>query len=132
MRPLRVKKLYEVTHDPVSGQEQILDAMEEIDLLSDHGAVKSLGRHERPFGGCGCNQPIGGRCVECGALSCVQCHGRCYICAAPICLRHSVFVDSPDGRRLRFCGRCHAQVVRRQRLHKVGRFLLAPFVRFEE
>lgn len=132
MKPLRVKKNCEVTYDPVTGQERVLESAEEIDVLSDQGSIDSLGRRERYSADCGCYKPVGGRCVECGQLSCIDCHGRCYICSSPICLRHSIFVDFPDGRRLRFCSRCHAQGARRRRLHKVGRFLLSPFVDFEE
>lgn len=132
MRPLRVKRNCEVTHDPVTGQERILESTYEVDVLSDQGSVDSLGKRERHFGDCGCNKPAGGRCVSCGSISCVDCHGHCHVCNAPTCLRCSVLVDMPGGQRLRFCRPCHAQIVRRQRLRAVGRFFLAPFVRFEE
>ena len=86
MKPLRRKKTCEVTHDPITGQERILELSQEDDFLSDHGSVDSAGLHQRYFRDCGCDGPIGGRCFECGAISCKSCHGRCHNCQKPICL----------------------------------------------
>ena len=47
MRPLRRKRQYEVTHDPVSGQERILESSDEDHLLGDEGSVDSLAKRNR-------------------------------------------------------------------------------------
>lgn len=86
MKPLRRKKTCEVTHDPITGQERILELTQEEDFLSDHGSVDSASLHQRYFRDCGCDGPIGGRCFECGAISCKSCHRRCHNCQKPICL----------------------------------------------
>lgn len=132
MKPLRRKKQIEVEYDPVTGLERPLEYAHENDVLSDHGSIDTVSKRRRYFCDCGCNKPAGGRCAECRALSCVECHGRCQACASPLCLEHSVFVDGPDGRRQRFCRACYERLVRRERWRKVGRFLFSPFVHFED
>lgn len=94
MKPLRRKKTCEVTHDPITGQERILELTQEEDFLSDHGSVDSAGLHQRYFRDCGCDGPIGGRCFECGAISCKSCHRRCHNCQKPICIAHSNFLGT--------------------------------------
>ena len=132
MRPLRDKQEYEVTDGAAPGEERILGSSRELDVLSDQGSIDTLGTRRRYACDCGCYKPVGGRCYECGALSCVDCHGHCASCAKPICLAHSVFLDPPGGGRVRRCGRCQGQIARRQRLVRITRTLLSAFVRFEE
>ena len=132
MRPLRQKRLIEVTDGPVAGQERILEASDEVHVLSDEGSVDTLNKRERHPCDCGCFSPVGGRCYECGAITCVRCHGHCSSCGKPICLEHSVAVDVPGDQRVRFCGSCYTGLARKQRLARITRFLLSPFVRFEK
>lgn len=130
-RPLRRKRLLDVTEDPDTGQERILESSVEIDSLSDFGSIDTVGKRKQYFTDCGCHKPVGGRCVQCNGLSCVDCHGRCYVCSSPICLKCSIFVDSSAGGRIRFCRRCHDRLARRSLLRKIGRFFLAPLIDFD-
>jgi hypothetical protein len=130
MRPIRRKEQYKVVVDPLTGQERPSEGYYENDILSDEGSVDTFGKHKDFFKDCGCLGPAGGRCHDCHALSCVSCHGRCGVCAKPICLQCSVFADVAGGGKVRLCRRCHLRIVRRERQRKVVRFLLSPFVRF--
>ncbi len=128
MKPLRRKKTCEVTHDPITGQERILELTQEEDFLSDHGSVDSAGLHQRYFRDCGCDGPIGGRCFECGAISCKSCHGRCHNCQKPICLAHSKFLGTNSQERVRLCGCCFEKITRKQNWTKIHKFILSIFV----
>ena len=131
MKPLRRKKQYQVTHDPVTGQDRILNFTEEEDILSDQGSVDSAGYQRKYFLDCGCDAEIGGRCFDCGAISCKTHYGHCQGCQKPICMQHSSFIES-DGQRIRLCGRCYNTVTRKQKLAKVSRFFLSIFFQPEE
>lgn len=132
MRPLRRKNRYEVTDNPMTGQDRILELTQEEDVLSDQGSVDSASLHRRYIRDCGCDGPVGGRCFECQAISCRLCHGRCQGCQKPLCLQCSSFLDFGEHGRIRLCNRCYDETTRKQRLAKVGRFLLSPFVQFEK
>ena len=129
-QPIRRKRQVEVTTDPVSGQQRILDESHENDYLVN-GSIDSIGKRTRYFRDCGCDGPVGGRCQECGALSCQKCHGHCFRCSSPICLEHSISM-SEGSKTLRLCRQCHEEMLRSNRLRKVARTLLQPFVRFED
>ena len=131
MKPLRRKRQYEVTQDPVSGQERILESSNEEHALGDAGSVDSLAKRNRYPNDCGCFKPVGGRCIQCGKLSCVDCHGHCNGCGKPLCLECSISIDLPDKQRIRLCGRCCLKLKRRERLSKAKRFLLSAFLEFE-
>ncbi len=131
MKPIRIKEQYEVTDDPATGHERILGSTYEEDILSDRGSINTLGKVTHYALHCGCYDEIGGRCYECGAISCVKCHGRCAVCSCPICQAHSIFVPSEGGRQLKLCRQCYDKTVRRRRIVGVTRFLLSPFIRFE-
>ena len=129
MRPIRKKHYREVTDNPVTGRERPLEETDETDVLSDEGSIDTHGTRRRYPCDCGCYKPTGGRCAECGRLSCVSCHGHCEVCAKPLCLEDSCF---PEGRgRLRLCRRCYERVVRHKRIVTAARLFLSPFVRFE-
>jgi len=131
MRPLRRKRQYEVTQDPVSGQERVLESNDEDHLLGDEGSVDSLSKHNRYPSDCGCFKPVGGRCVQCGQLSCVDCFGHCNSCGKPLCLECSISIDLPNKQRIRLCERCYSKSKRRERLAKATRFLLSAFFEVE-
>jgi hypothetical protein len=128
-QPLRNKRYQEFTDDLVPGENRILEETFDADVLSDLGSVdKNLGKRIC-FRDCGCNGPVGGRCGEdgCGSISCTSCHGRCCICAKPLCQRHSTFVDEPGGSRSRYCSRCHRRMTIRRRALACLRLIAAPF-----
>jgi len=125
MRPLRRKKKYEVTHNPITGEERILELTQEENVLSDQGSVDSESLSRRYIRDCGCDGPVGGRCYECGAISCTSCHGRCHSCQKPICLEHSNFLQVEGKESIRLCRRCYGSITRKQRLVRVGRFFLS-------
>ena len=139
MKPLRRKKMLLVTDDLLTGQERILEISDEVDVLSGQGSVDSVAKRKQYFNDCGCGGPVGGRCHACGSVSCPACHGRCHKCKQPLCLQCSCFVNNRGQEQLRFCRRCADEVIRKQRLAKVGSLLskvgklpLSPFVKFEK
>ena len=125
MKPLRRKKTCHVTTDPVTGQDRILGWTQEEDVLSDQGSVDSAGVHRKYFLDCGCDAETGGQCVECGAISCRDCHGRCQNCQKPICMQHSCFFEVEDRGQVRLCRTCHDKSTRKQTRAKIGRFFLS-------
>lgn len=130
-RPIRRKRQVEVTDDPFSGQERILEECHENDYLVN-GSIDTHSKRKRYFRDCGCDGPVGGRCFECGAISCQNHHGHCNQCGKPICMQHSVSIAIESQQPMRLCQHCHDEMVRRHRLRKIVRTLLLPFVRFEE
>ena len=130
MRPLRRKEHHEVTDGRMPGQERSLESTCETDILSDEGSIDTVGKHRRYACDCGCYGAAGGRCADCNALSCVDCHAHCAACGRPLCLECSVFVSGGDPQAVRFCRSCHIQIARRRRLARAARFLLSPFVKF--
>ena len=132
MKPLRDKQQYRVTDGSVPGQERVWEAYHEADVLSDQGSIDTIGKQKLYPNDCGCFGPLGGRCVDCGAISCRACHGRCAQCAKPICLECTEFMDiSEAGARIRLCLQCHGKLARKRMLVKVGRLLLLPFVKID-
>lgn len=128
MRPIRRKQHIQVTEDPQTGQRRILGLSQEEDTLDGGSIDTSLYRHQF-FLDCGCDSSrIGGRCFQCGAISCTACHGRCYFCQMPICLQHSHFLETPNQEGIRLCGRCHSQITRKQKFQKIKRTILSFFI----
>ena len=132
MKPLRRKEMLEVTENPITGQDRVLELTQEEDILSTHGSVDSAGLHRKYIRDCGCDGPVGGRCYECAAISCQACHGRCQSCQKPICLEHSNFLEINGQGRIRLCSRCSETLIRKQKIAKVGRFFFSMFIQFEE
>ena len=132
MKPLRRKHQSEVTEDLLTGDERRLAMVNEIDVIADDGSVDTHQKRQVYFCDCGCVGAAGGRCAECGALSCGRCHGHCAHCAKPICLEHSKFEDNSRSPGVRMCRRCHDGETRKRRVVAAIKTLLSPIVEFEK
>ncbi len=128
MRPLRRKHTTQITTDPITGEERILGWSQEEDVLGDQGSVDSMSVQRKFFLDCGCEGEGAGRCFECGAISCRECHGRCAKCQKPICPQHSRFLEMANQGQVRLCGSCFDKTSRKQARARIGRFLLSLFV----
>jgi len=113
----------------------------EIHNLSDvDGSLESVYFEETFNHPCGCFAPLGGRCSECGVISCIRCHQHCggtdnpipLGCGKPLCREHSYYMMLNDNKTLPFCKRCHGKIIRKRHWQKVGRLLLEPFVEQED
>jgi len=131
MRSYRRKKALEVTEDPITGRQRILESKEHEDIYSDQKSFDTLDVRHRYIRDCGCTGEIGGRCYECGAISCVSCHGRCQNCKKPICLEHSRFQRAEGKESIRLCHRCYDSVNRKKLLKRVFDFVLSLFTEGE-
>lgn len=118
-----------------------ISSSDEIHNLSDiDGSLESLYMEEACNQACGCFAPPGGRCRECGAISCIRCHRHCggsdgsspLGCGKPICREHSYFLTLPDGSTSPFCRSCYGKLVRKGRWRLAVRVLLEPFVEQED
>lgn len=132
MKPLRRKNKRQVTYDPNAKQDREWHLEQSQDVLSAEGSVDTDEIVRKIFKDCGCDGEIGGRCFDCGAVSCISCHGRCNKCQKPICLQHSTFVDKEDGNKERLCNTCHDILIRKRGWDKVGRFFLSLITDTEE
>ena len=130
MKPLRRKNTTRFTTDSITGKERVLGWTQEDDVLSDRGSVDSTAVQQTFFLDCGCEGGSAGRCFDCGAISCRECHGRCQRCRKPICMEHSHFFET-DQAQVRLCGSCFDKISRRQTRAKIGGFLLSLFVHTE-
>ncbi len=130
MKPIRREKDCHVTTDQLTGQDRILGWTQEEDVLSDQGSIDSATMQRKYFLDCGCDGEAAGRCFECGAISCKDCHGRCQGCQKPICLQHSHCIETDMG-QARLCGGCFDRISRKQTRAKIGRFVLSLFVERE-
>lgn len=131
MKPIRRKKTIEITDNPVTGQDRILGMKEEANILSDEKSIDTSELHRIVFLDCGCTAPAAGRCYKCGAISCQIHHGICQKCLMPICLQCSTFLNNPNQAPQRYCSRCYGIITGKQKLKKLGRFLLSPFVEMD-
>ena len=135
MKPLRRKKTYEVTYDPITGKDRTLELTQEENVLSDQGSVDSESLTRKYFRDCGCDGQVGGECNKCGAISCTSCHGRCHRCKKPICLEHSYFLQVEGEDAIRFCHRHYIMHCWKNAilffLSLVGRFFLSLLVEEE-
>ncbi len=135
MKRLRRQKTCEVTYDPITGQDRILELTQEESVLSDQGSVDSESLSRKYFRNCGCDGPVGGQCNKCGAISCTSCHGRCHRCKKPICLEHSHFLQVQGKDAIRFCHRHYIMQCWKNAilfcLLLVGRFFLSLMVEEE-
>jgi len=88
---------------------------------------------------CGCLAPPGGRCSECGAISCSRCHQHCggtenpspIGCGRPLCREHSHYMAVADGKAIPFCGQCYGEISRKQNRKKITNLLFSPFIEQE-
>ena len=108
----------------------------EVHNLSDQdGSLESVYFEETFNHHCGCFAQPGGRCSECGVISCIRCHRHCggtdnqaYLgCGKPLCREHSHYMML-DGVNIPFCRYCYNELARKKCRARVARFLLSPFV----
>jgi hypothetical protein len=112
----------------------------EVHNLSDQtGAMESTYYETAQNQRCGCYAPPGGRCSECGAVSCPRCHQHCggtenpspLGCGKPLCREHSHYIPVADGKAIPFCGRCYGKITRKQNRKRITGLLLLPFIEQE-
>lgn len=135
MKPIRGEHKRSVIHDPWDRTEQPVAHQDVAHVVTPNGALESA-TVDRQFAlGCGClGKPAAGFCALCETPVCADCYGFCANdgCGRPLCRRHSVFFQAPDGTMRRLCGRCYDGHTRRRLGRAVIRTFLGPFVRFED
>jgi hypothetical protein len=138
-----LRKIYrrKISRNPKNNGIDNLELSDEHHKLSDEsGAPESLYVEEKPSLHCGCFADAGGRCGECGAITCIKCHQHCggtndpvpLGCQAPLCREHSHYVQLMDGRTIPFCKHCYGKIVRKKLWKATGRALLLPFIDIED
>ncbi|MHC4539635.1 MAG: hypothetical protein ACYS74_07620 [Planctomycetota bacterium] len=132
----KIKKMV-VSRNPQDSTVDSLNSNDEIHNLSDvDGSLESVYVEEQNSQACGCFGPPGGRCSECGAISCIRCHQHCggsdtpnpLGCGRPLCREHSYYLVLQDGPTVPFCRQCYGKITRKGRWQLAGRLLLEPFV----
>ena len=107
----------------------------EVHNLSDQDdSLESVYFEEAYSHHCGCFGEPGGRCSECGAVSCICCHRHCggsdnqthFGCGKPLCREHSHYVMLEGGVSIPFCQQCFSELGRKRQRMKVAKFLLRP------
>jgi len=135
----KIKKMI-TSRNPGSDTVDNLGETGEIHSVSDHdNSVESIYYQETLNQHCGCFAPAGGRCSECGAISCSRCHQHCggtenpspLGCGKPLCREHSNYMEVDNGRILPLCKQCFDKASRKQNRQKVFKFLFAPFMNKE-
>lgn len=136
----KIKKMV-ISRNPQDYSVDNLQSNDEIHNLSDvDGSLESIYVEEQNNQACGCFGTPGGRCSECGAISCVRCHRHCggtdipnpLGCGKPLCREHSHYLVPQNGQSIPFCRHCYGKITRRERWELVGRLLFEPFVEKEE
>lgn len=136
----RIKKII-IGRNPINGSVDNMGSTDEVHNLSDFDdCVESLYSEEIFNHHCGCFASPGGRCSECGVISCIRCHQHCggtdnpnpIGCGKPLCREHSHYLSFGDGQSLPFCKGCYSKIARKALRHKVCRLLLDPFVEKED
>ncbi|MFC1675945.1 hypothetical protein ACFL3G_02645 [Planctomycetota bacterium] len=133
----KIRKLI-ISQNPQTGKIDNLGENNEYHKFSDEDeGLESLYVEQRNSLHCGCiGLPPGGRCAECGQISCAECYTHCggsknpvpQGCQKPLCRECSYYLQLPDGRTIPFCKSCHGKIVRKQRWQTTGRALLLPFI----
>jgi len=126
-RPLRQDIDFRITFDK-EGKPVVLPLNGKCHTLSRDGAINGGSLIQDHFYSCGhpMSFPLGGQCVECGRLSCLQCFWTCSTCHCPLCKRHGITAKSEQGSEVTLCASCY-DVLKRSRFIKR---LLSPFVSF--
>ena len=131
----RIKKII-ISRNPDNTVNN-LGGTEETHSLSDSdGSLDCVYCEETVNHHCGCFAAPGGRCSECGMISCVKCHQHCggtdnpipLGCGKPLCREHSHYLMLAEGQSLPFCKQCYSRIGRRERRQTAFRLLLGPFV----
>ena len=135
----KIKKMV-ISYDPDSNSVEQMGSNNEIHNLSDSDdSAESVHVEEIRNRACGCFLPPGGRCGECGAISCVKCHKHCggtenrhpMGCGKPLCREHAHQLTLPSGPTVPFCRDCHGRAIRKQRWRFASRLLLDSFIEDE-
>lgn len=136
----RIKKII-IGRNPISGTVDNMSSVDEVHNLSDQdGCLESLYSEETVNHHCGCFGPPGGRCSECGVVTCTRCYQHCggtdnpspIGCGKPLCRDHSNFMTLDEGQTLAFCKSCYGKIIRKERWQIAGRLLLSSVVGQEE
>ena len=136
----RIKKII-ISPNPISGTVDNMGSTDEVHNESDlDGSIESLYSNEIVNHHCGCFSPVGGRCSECGVVSCIRCHQHCggtdnpspLGCGKPLCREHSSFITLGEGQTLAFCKSCYGKITRKERRQIATRLLLSPFIERED
>jgi hypothetical protein len=113
----------------------------EIHQQSDQdGSVESIYIEERTTLKCGCYADIGGRCAECGAVSCVRCHQHCggsqnpvsLGCGKPLCREHTSYQTIAESVTIPLCRQCKAKLNRKKHRQIATNLILNPFIERED
>lgn len=140
MRVLRKIKKIIIGRNPNNGIADNLGETGEVHNLSDQdGCVESVYYEEITNQPCGCFAPAGGRCSECGVISCVHCHQHCggtenpssLGCGKPLCREHCHYLTLNEGKILPLCKQCFSKVTRKLNRQKTCRLLLSAFIEQE-
>lgn len=135
----KIRKIL-IGYNSTDGSIDNLGGTGEIHNLSDNdGSLESTYYEETFNQHCGCFAPPGGRCSECGVISCIRCHQHCggtenpnpLGCGKPLCREHSHYLTVAEGRTIPFCKRCYSRITRKQRRQRITGLLLAPFIEQE-
>ncbi len=129
--PLRKKKRQIVNTHPVTGQKRIIESIEE-DNYFENGAINSSEIQTVEPLKCGCITQAAGQCSECYGLVCQRHLNHCSSCHKPLCGEHHYDVKVSEYGTMPMCKYCR-EAYKRNTLHrKVTRFLLSPFIDFED
>ena len=111
------------------------------EMHSDNGNDLESTYYEETYNlSCGCFGQPGGRCWQCGAISCVNCHQHCgglnnptsLGCGKPICREHSHYIPLGQDANLPFCSQCRDRIKRKLRRQKITGLFLGPFIEQED
>lgn len=134
-RPVRRDAKYRTVFDSAGQRHDILLEGQVI-TLSEDGSIDCATVSVAHFYHCGhpATDAIGGACSEpgCCNISCKACftQSRCASCLKPVCLEHVQQLRRPEGPTI-LCGRCMAELIRKQRWQAFFRAVLSPFVDFD-
>ncbi len=138
---IRIIKRIIIGRDLTGGTVNNLGSTGEIHNLSDNGGpLETVYFEEKLNLHCGCFAPPGGRCSECGVISCISCHQHCgdsgtpspLGCGKPLCREHCNYITLEEGRAIPFCVNCSSKITRKLIHRKACRLLLAPFIEMED
>ena len=121
-RPIRrVVKVFVRPH-PETGEPMNVPVSGEETSLSDSGNADTVAVQFSQSYDCGhsLEREFGGKCFECGGLSCNECHCRCSTCKKPLDPRCDASEESEKPK----CGECN----REERNKRLVAGLLSPFV----
>lgn len=127
-QPVRRELNFRITFDK-NGKPVVIPVNGGHHSVSQEGSTDSAGLIVDSFYSCGhpMTFPVGGQCIECQALSCLQCFWTCSACHCPICKKHGFVTTSDQGQKITLCASCLGILKRRRWMKR----LLSPFVRFD-